>query len=279
MDFRKTILLTLLFLPAFLLSQKIENVRSQLSGNEVIITYDISGGRFFNYYTISLYVSRDDGTTYEGPLEEVSGDVGEKIRRGSHQITWDAMKEIPFVDQNFVFDVKAEVFEDDLKPAIFISYVGNTSTPIGLRVGMIGKIGFYAEARLNSGAFESVDFTYEDGEIKDYDLPGYYEFTGGKGYSDFSVLGGITFQPWLNTYLFAGAGYGWDKYLHEITNYSYEDDQPTGKSNVVNADYNLSGFELDAGAMYRFKMILVSAGVTTISFKNIGWTAGVGVIF
>jgi hypothetical protein len=279
MKLYKTVLMPLLFLPSLLLSQNIENVKSYLSEDKVIITYDIIGGRFFNYYTISLYVSRDNGNTYEGPLQEVSGDVGENIRHGSHQITWDAMKEIPFVDQNFKFDVKAEIFEDELKPSIFISYVGNTVTPIGLRIGMIGRIGWYVEGRMNLIAFDSPAYTYKDGEIIDYDQPGYYEFTSGKGYSAFSALGGITYQPGRNMFLYAGTGYAWEKYLYEITNYSYEDDQPIGKSNVVHDDYNLSGFELDAGAMYRFNMILVSAGATTLNFKNIWWTVGVGVVF
>lgn len=188
------------------------------------------------------------------------------------------MKEIPFVDQSFVFDIKAEVFEDDLKPEFFIAYMGNTSTPIGLRMGIIGKIGFYVEGRMNTNAFDSPDYTYKDGEIIDYNLPGYYEFTNNKGYSDFAVIGGVTYQAWRNVHLYAGIGYGWDRYLYEITNYSYDNNEPTGNNYVVHSDYDIKGFEINAGGMYRYKRLLFSAGLTTINFKNIGWTAGLGIV-
>ena len=279
MNSTRLLILPLILFAALLHGQSIDNVKSYLSGNKVIVTYELTGGKFYNYYKISLYVSRDNGKSFEGPLKEVSGDVGVNIRRGSRQITWDAMKEIPFVDQSFVFDVRAEVFRDDLKPEFFISYVGNTSTPIGLRVGVVGKVGFYAETRLNTRAFNSPDYTYQDGEVIDYDLPGYYEFTDNKGYSDFSVLGGITYQSWRNIFLFAGVGYGWDRYLYEVTNYSYDNNEATGTYYVVHSDYDIKGFEIDAGIMYRYKWLLFSAGATTIGFQNVGWTGGVGIVF
>lgn len=279
MKLTQLILSIILLFPTLLFSQSIENVQSKLSENKVIVTYDISGGRFFNYYQISLFVSRDNGKTFIGPLREVTGDVGENIRRGSHQIIWEAMKELPFTDDSFVFDVRAEVLKKHIKPSFFVSYNANTTTPIGLRVGMIGRFGWYVESRMNLKAFNSAEFTYKDGDIIDYNLPGYYAYTSERGYSAFTVLGGGIFQTGRNVFINAGVGYAWENYLYEIANYSYENDQLTGTSYVVDDDYNLSGFEIDAGLMYRYKILLFNAGVTTLNFQNVWWTAGIGVVF
>ncbi|MBW6459769.1 MAG: hypothetical protein K0B08_04275 [Bacteroidales bacterium] len=273
------VLLSLFLLPVSLVAQNIENIRSYMSGNNVIVSYDIKGGKFYNYYTISLYVSRDGCKTWEGPLKEVSGSVGDNLRRGLHQITWNVMKESPFVEQSFVFDIRAKVYEEPMKKSFFVSYVGNTNAYLGLMFGMIGKVGWYGEVRGNLLSFSFPDYTYANGEITDYDQAGYYVFTDGKGYSLFSALAGLTFQAGRNVFFYTGIGYGWDRYLYEITNYIYEDDQSTGTYNVVHGDYNLQGFEIDAGVMYRYKMLLFSAGATTLNFKNVGWTVGIGFAF
>jgi len=275
------IILTILIFSGILLhGQKIEMGQVVMdANNEVMVPYSVSGLTFNQSLNISLYVSKDDDKKWFGPLKEVSGDIGSGIRNGNHTIIWSAMKEMPFTDEVLMFEVQPNLEVETIKREIFVIYVGNDVTYIGGRAGMIGKVGFYGEIRLNPLTFASIDYTFKDGEIIDYDKPGFYEFTQKKGYSAFSILGGATFQTGRNFFIYTGVGYGWEKYLYEITNYSYENNHSTGKSNVVNDEYNLKGFELDAGVIHRFKMILLSAGVTTISFKNIWWTAGVGVCF
>lgn len=74
----KILVTFLVLLPYWLSAQSIKNVKASLENNKIIICYDLSGGKFYNNYKISLYTSRDGGKTFEGPLQEVSGDVGEK---------------------------------------------------------------------------------------------------------------------------------------------------------------------------------------------------------
>ncbi len=111
-----------------------------------------------------------------------------------------------------------------------MSYVGNTTTYMGLRVGMIGKIGWYIEGRMNLMAFEKSSFDYENGLVKDYDKPGYYQFSGNNGYSALFAGGGVTYQAARDLFIYAGAGYGKENYLYEIDDFSYDNDAKTGTS-------------------------------------------------
>jgi hypothetical protein len=251
-----------------------------MDNNEFKVTYSIKGLKFNQSFSaVSLWVSKDRGETYKGPLKEVSGDVGPGIRNGDYTITWSAMKEMPFINEELIFDVRGKMAEEKIGRSKFISYVGNGMTYIGFRAGMIGKTGFYGEIRLSPLAFASTDYTYKNESIPDYDQEGYYEFTDGKGYSAFSVLGGLIFQTGRHFHVYTGAGYGWQKYMYEITNYSYSNDSPTSTSNVVDDDHHVKGLELDAGMIYMFKRVLLSAGLTTINFKTFNYTGGIGLTF
>jgi len=260
-------------------AQNVNKIKASVSGNNIIVSYAISGAKFNQSFNISLYVSSDDGRTFEGPLQEVSGDVGEGIKKGNHKITWDVLKEMPFTEESLIFDVRAEVIEEAIKKSVFVSYVGNITTPIGLRVGMIGRVGWYAEGRMSLLATETVSYDYDGEKITNYDKPGYYEFNDNKGYSAMSIVGGVTFQPSWNFFLYIGAGYGKDYYIYEIDEFNYGDNTKIGQSWVKDINNSYSGIEVDAGAMVRIGKVLLSAGATTINFKIINWTAGVGISF
>ncbi|MBP6872002.1 MAG: hypothetical protein KBC43_08345 [Bacteroidales bacterium] len=264
----------------YLRGQTVKNIDFFMEeNNEIRITYTISGVRFFQTLDISIFVSKDDGKTWTGPLKQIRGDVGPGIKSGDHVAYWSFMKELPFADEELKFKVVPKLIEEEVKRSRYISYVGNAMTYIGVRAGITGKIGYYTEIRLNALAFASGDYTYTDNAVVDYDQQGYYEFTGQKGYSAFSVNGGISYQAGKNFHLYAGLGYGWERYLFEITNYNYEGNNATGTSNVINSEHDIKGIDVNAGAMYRAGRIIFSGGLTTISFKTINWTAGLGVCF
>jgi len=279
---KKCILSFLLILFIFIMpvmAQSVTNVQVRLENNKVVVDYALQGGKFYNHYTISLFVSLDDGSTFQGPLKEVNGAVGKNIRRGRHSISWDAMKELPVADKGFVFDVRAEVFEDDMKRSFFIAYSGNTITPLGLKVGMLGKLGWYAEFRASMSPFNSATYVVKDGEFRDYDKPGYYAFNGKDGYSAFSAVAGITYQAARQFYLYAGAGYGKEEFHWQIDDYTYEPEEKTGESWVKDDATSVAGFELDAGGILRFNKFLITAGGSTINGKVFNWTAGLGIAF
>ncbi|MEI8007030.1 MAG: hypothetical protein WCI48_12555, partial [Bacteroidota bacterium] len=61
--------------------QEVRNVISEVKDGIVTIHYSISG-KFYQIFNISIYVSRDGGNNFIGPLKEVTGDVGQNIKRG-----------------------------------------------------------------------------------------------------------------------------------------------------------------------------------------------------
>ena len=275
------IFLTLYLSAGSLIAQNISKVSASVSGDKIIVNYSLKGAKFNQSFNVSLYVSRDDGSTYQGPLKEVSGDIGEGIKDGSHKIYWDALKEMPFTDEELIFDVRAEKVVKEIKKSFFISYSANDMTPLGLRFGTIGKIGWYVEGRINLKPFESSQYNFNEGDevIPDYNKHGYYKFTGNNNYSAMSACAGITLQPTWNFFIYAGVGYGKEEYLMEIDEYSYDNNSNTGKALVKCKDHSYTGFEMDTGLIYRLGKFIISGGATTINFQTFNWTAGVGVSF
>ncbi|MBL7113949.1 MAG: hypothetical protein ISS19_18565 [Bacteroidales bacterium] len=272
------VLISCLFLtPAALRSQEVRNVASEVKDGMIRVHYTLSG-KFYQTFAVSLYVSRDGGNTFAGPLKEVTGDVGPDIRKGSHTITWDVIKEMPMVEETLVFDVRAEITGEKPKSSFFIQYVANATTYIGLRAGMLGIIGFYGEVRGNLKALNSAPYTYKDGSV-DYNKSGYFVFTEKNGYSAWSALAGITYQPAKNFFLFLGGGYGKEDYLLGMDEYTYDGDVKTGTTFAKYDGYCTSGVEVDLGLMLRFKWFLLSAGGTALNFKSFNFTAGVGAAF
>jgi uncharacterized protein (TIGR02145 family) len=57
---------------------------------------------------VSLYFSTNGGVKWQGPLTKVTGDVGNKIVSGSHNITWNVLEEFDELKGNNIkFQVKA----------------------------------------------------------------------------------------------------------------------------------------------------------------------------
>lgn len=257
--------------------QNVGNVTFENKENKVLVHYYVDA-KYYNEFNIELYVSLDDGKTFEGPLKEVSGDFGKVTSKGRKTIIWDPMKEMPVVSQTIIFDVRAEIVRNKPMKSFFLLYVGNFTTYFGIRAGMLGRIGFYGEIRGNLMALKTGKYSYKDGMI-DYNQPGYYNFTGSNGYAAFSALVGINYQPAKNFFLYLGAGYGKEDYLMKIDEFNYGGDVNIGNSYVRYDQYSISGVEIDLGIMYRIKKFMLSGGVTLINFNRFGWTAGVGISF
>lgn len=261
------------------MAQNVSNVNATVQDNKIVVDYQLKGGKYNQHFNVSLYVSRDGGETFKGPLYEVKGDVGADIGNGHQTITWDVFSEMPFYKEDLVFDVRVKVVNEKVKKSVFVSLVGNTVTPFGLRIGMLGKVGWYIEARASLMALEKPMYNYENGSIVDYDKHGYYRFTDNEGYSAYSILVGVTFQVSRKVYIYGGVGYGIENSLVEIDEFDYESNTKTA-SNLVNMnELSNSGFEIDAGVMLRFNKFLISGGATTINFKTINGTIGIGLAF
>jgi len=103
----KHILIVLFILQGIIIyAQKVSNINYRQVQSNIIVSYDLETK---TPCKISLYVSTNDGKTWQGPLKKVIGDVGAKIASGSHSITWNVLEEFEELSgTNIKFQVRAE---------------------------------------------------------------------------------------------------------------------------------------------------------------------------
>ena len=88
------------------LAQKVSNIAYRQEQSNIIVSYDLETK---TPCKVNLFVSTDGGITWQGPLTKVSGDVGDKIASGSHNITWNVLDEFEQLSgTNIKFQVRAE---------------------------------------------------------------------------------------------------------------------------------------------------------------------------
>lgn len=262
-----------------LFAQRIENVRFIPVGNNVEVYYTVAGLKFNQTLTTSIYASTDGGVTFQGPLKYVTGEFGPGMVNGQHKVTWEATKEIPLNNITLVFDVRADVVETPVKKDFFVALSGNQVTPLGLRVGLLGKTGFYVSFQSNFSPGLTGSYTYEDNALIDYNGFGWYEFTSENKKAAWTACAGATFQAGRNFFIYTGAGYGKYEVLYEIKEYSYEDDALLGTNYGKDSDLSVAGFALEAGIIIITGKLLLMGGANVINFKMPGWIAGIGISF
>lgn len=93
--------------------------------------------------------------------------------------------------------------------------------------------------------------------------------TGNEKRSNLIVSGGILAgaADWLTVY--AGAGYGYRKLAWEDVDGNW----------ASVSDWSRSGFAAECGVIASWRRFAVSAGVSTISFRTVSFTCGVGLRF
>jgi len=260
-------------------AQSIINIEPYVKGNTIELHYVVKGLKLNQTLDVSLYVSRDGGASFQGPMVEVSGDIGRKIFNGPHSITWEATKEMPLENANIVFDVRGKVVNAKIDRHYFMAYAGNNVTPIGFRFGTLGGIGWYVSALSNTNPFLTGSYTYKDGILTDYTRFAWYEFTGEHKVSAYMTCGGITWQLAPNLFLYGGAGYGKEETLYEINEYSYDGDAYLGKDYAIDYSESASGIAAEAGLIFRTGKIVFSGGASTVAFSRLYWQAGIGYSF
>jgi len=106
-------------------AQKIDNIDFTSNDKEIWITYDLSGNNN-QTFEIRVYLSKDGGLNWDGPLKQVSGDVGKNIQPGaSKKITWDVLKEKGSLIGSITFKVEGtpEVFSTPPVPVATNSFI------------------------------------------------------------------------------------------------------------------------------------------------------------
>jgi hypothetical protein len=272
-----TLLFSLLFSVA-LFGQRVTGINAFPSGNNIIVKYKIEGARFYQEFKAELYVSIDGGNTFKGPLQKVTGNVGENVTKGENEMMWDVLNEMPYTDAEFIFDVRIETNEEKVKKHFFVQYVGNAITPIGARIGILGKTNFFIEARM-SGNFGNANYEYTGDVIDNYDAGGYYEFKNSDGYDAMSIVGGLNFQMGRGSFYYLGAGYGSQKYIVEIDQYSYANNAKISSDWAASSTATHEGAEVTTGFIFKPGIFVISVGATSLNFEVFNFTAGLGFAF
>lgn len=118
--------LGLILFNASINAQSITNVQASLSGNKVIIAYDLLASDKGQKFNIVIKNSSDN---FVSILKEVTGDVGANQSAGiGKRIMWDARKELGMFKGNISFEITATVTFTPLK---FVQ----PSTDASLKIG------------------------------------------------------------------------------------------------------------------------------------------------
>jgi hypothetical protein len=87
-------------------SQNVVNIKAEVAGNQVLITYDLIGSKN-DMFNVQVFCSSDN---YSSPLKFVTGDVGGNIKEGSYKkVYWDFSKENTNNMQNINFKIDATI--------------------------------------------------------------------------------------------------------------------------------------------------------------------------
>ena len=86
-----TLILILFFITEVCFAQKVTNISAEQVGQSIVVSYQLDTEQPCK---IELYYSVDNEQTWLGPLQKVSGAVGENIAGGTHQITWNVLEEV-----------------------------------------------------------------------------------------------------------------------------------------------------------------------------------------
>lgn len=259
-------------------SQTITNSGFQQKGNSLIVNYQVRGLRVDQTCFVELFASTNGGSTFSGPLKQVSGDAGEVTGNGSKSITWNVFEEVEKFDGSVVFDVRATITKKKLPIQTFISYSFSPNAPYGLMVGRVSRWGYYARAKSN-GNFTTNEYTYKNGAISDYTGTGYYEFDGTKKYSTYGVTVGALKRITNKFFLYAGAGYGSKTLLWKAAEFSYVTFEKTNEAWVKNSEKSYQGVEFELGGIVKFRRLLLSFGASSINAEDWDGAVGVGVAF
>ena len=76
--------------PLIYFAQKVNNVEASQLGQNIVVTYDLETEQ---PCTINLFISTNGGTTWQGPLKQVQGQVGPFIQSGKNSITFFVLTE------------------------------------------------------------------------------------------------------------------------------------------------------------------------------------------
>jgi hypothetical protein len=245
----------------------------------MLITYKIANSRSdFKYFT-ALFISRDGGKTFMGPLKAVAGDVGEISPDGVKKITWNIFDEYEILDGNIMFKVGLETERIPLPKKTLLLYSASETAPFGLMIISLKRFGWYTSLRTNGNFGTKVEYSCNDEGLTNYSGDGYYIFDEQVKRSRYSFHLGSAFRASKNTIIYAGLGYGSRQVLWHVSEYSYETDKIRGEFYVDNENYLHNGIEAEGGININLNKFSLGLGINSIAPGQLELFGSIGLVF
>ncbi len=267
----------LLYLPAT--AQTVENVRTTFdqSSQLMVIQYDLKGLSYKKEIKITPYIE-SNGAALQ-PMQSLTGDFGWVNRGGKNKvITWDPFKDgISSLEGIQVKITASEVRAAEAPRFRGLLLHGSNSAPFGLQYMHLGKVGFYAGFRM--GKFPvSYTYTVSDAGAIDYPSSGVYQIGSEKRLAGYAFTAGPTIRVARNAYVYIGMGYGAEQLFWKYQAYDL-DKSPVGTGWALNESINRKGITTDAGVVVRVGRLLLELGGSSIQYKSVQITGGLGWAF
>lgn len=263
----------LVFLTAFPASaQSIDSIWTTFDQSRQLmhINYSLFGLNYRKEVNIiPCYVS---GTSGPVPLKAISGDFGWTNRGGRNKLVlWDPFKDGVNSLDGVRIELKKE-FRDAIIPRFWaVEWHGSNKAPIGLKVMQLNWLGYYAGFRVGRRALEYRN-TVSEIELLGPEL---VRFTDKRRTVSYALSAGPLFQITRNLYTYAGIGYGAERLFWQYQTLD-QNQEPLNTAWALKDDSNYEGVLADAGFFIRLGRVVIDAGVSTIQFKSLQFTAGIG---
>lgn len=135
----------------------------------------------------------------------------------------------------------------------------------GAMAGYVKTVGGYVKFRSN---FNFTKGAYNATSNLDIESGGYFWPSGAKTESIMNVSGGVLLRAAKSLYPYFGTGYGSRKMMW----------QDAGGKWANISDYTYAGISAEAGLIFKFGPVALSAGVSTTAFKYTAAEVGIGVM-
>lgn len=259
-------------------AQTVKNLRTNFDQSKqlMLIQYDLEG---LTYKQEAVVVpSFTSGDTAHIAMKNLSGDYGVISRGGKNKlVVWDPLRD----GLNGLKDVQVTL-KTTVRDAVIPSYwglelQGSNSAPFGVRLLQLSQLGFFGGIRVGSIA-PSYDYIVSNDGKLNYVESGIYEIGNKRRLAGYAITGGLLWQLTRNAYAYLGGGWGAEQLFWEYQVYNLDYDL-IDSDWALNENINRKGITVDVGAVFHVKRMLFDLGLSTIQFKSIQITAGLGFSF
>ncbi len=259
-----------LILPAMWAQETVEIAKAFPQKKSIVVEYDLAEDADF----VRLFVSLDGGTTYLGPLRQVSGDLTDVKAGFGHSIVWDVLKE--FDVESFDSDqvrFKLNILLKERWPretfiTLNAAYSPSPQASFGFSVGQVKRFGWFVSLMSNGrfSGFDADGTCDAQGSLPDGHL---MQYTGDVSKMRLSVMAGGMMRikgPWI---VRIGLGYGNRTVRWQTTDGQW----------LRNTAYSIQGLDISAGMQLHLRNFVMSLEAVTTQFQNVEAKIGLGYAF